>query len=192
MWKKILMAVAALVAVLLAVVASRPGSYQVERSATVAAPPAVVYAQVADFGRWAQWSPWAKLDPAMKTTLTGAPASVGHGYAWAGNDKVGEGRMTITEVAPGQRVGIKLEFLKPFASTSPSSFSLAPEGAGTRVTWKMTGTNGFVEKAFTLFMDFEKMIGADFDKGLSQLKAVAEAEARQAPAPTAAAPEPGK
>lgn len=190
MWKKALIVVAALVAVLVATIASRPGSYEVERSATMDAPPAVVYAQVADFGRWEQWSPWAKLDPGMKTTLTGAPASVGHGYAWAGNDKVGEGRMTITEAAPGQRVGIRLEFLKPFASTSPTTFTFTPDGARTRVSWRMVGTNGFVEKAFSLFMDFEKTIGADFDKGLAQLKAVAEAQARQAPAPTAAAEPP--
>ncbi len=190
MWKKILLVVAAVVAVLLATIASRPGSYEVERSATAAAPPSVVYAQVADFGRWAEWSPWAKLDPGMKTTLTGTPAAVGHGYAWAGNDKVGEGRMTITEAVPGQRVGIKLEFLKPFASTSPSSFALAPDGPGTRITWKMTGTNDFMGKAFSLFMDFEKMIGADFEKGLSQLKSVAESAPRQAAAPAPA--EPGK
>jgi len=188
MWKKILLVVAALIAVLLATIASRPGSYQVERSASAAAPPEVVYAQVSDFGRWAQWSPWAKLDPNMKTTLTGTPASVGHGYAWAGNDKVGEGRMTITEAAPGSRVGIKLEFLKPFASTSPTSFTLAPDGGGTRITWKMTGTNDFMGKAFSLFMDFEKMIGGDFDRGLAQLKAVSEAAARQAAAPATAEP----
>jgi len=187
-WKKILVVVAALIAVLLATVATRPAGYEVERSATVAAPPEVVYGQVSDFGRWAEWSPWAKLDPSMKTTLSGTPASVGHGYAWTGNDKVGQGRMTITEAAPGSRVAIKLEFLKPFASTSPTTFTLAPDGAGTRVTWKMTGTNDFMGKAFSLFMDFEKMIGGDFDKGLAQLKAVSETAARQAAAPAAAAP----
>lgn len=186
MLKKILLVVAAVVAVLVAIIATRPAGYQVERSATVAAPTAVVYAQVADFGRWAQWSPWAKLDPSMKTTLTGAPATVGHGYAWTGNDKVGEGRMTITELAPAGRVEIKLEFLKPFASVNATTFTFAPDGAGTRVAWKMRGENGFVEKAFSLFMDFEKMIGADFEKGLSQLRAAAEAEARAVPAPAGA------
>ncbi|MBI5070031.1 MAG: SRPBCC family protein [Deltaproteobacteria bacterium] len=181
MLKKVLLVVAAIVAVLVAVIATRPAGYQVERSATVAAPPEVVYAQVADFGRWAQWSPWAKLDPGMKTTLTGAPGSVGHGYAWVGNDKVGEGRMTITEAAPGSRVAIKLEFLKPMEAVSPTTFTFAPDGAGTRVSWKMVGTNNFMGKAMSLFMDFEKMIGGDFEKGLSQLRAAAEAEARAAP-----------
>jgi len=188
MWKKVLIVIGALLAVLLATIASRPAGYQVERSASVAAPPEVVYAQVSDFGRWSEWSPWAKLDPNMKTTLSGTPAAVGHGYAWAGNDKVGEGRMTITEAAPASRVGIKLEFLKPFASVSPTSFTLAPDGAGTRITWKMTGTNDFMGKAFSLFMDFEKMIGGDFEKGLAQLRAVSEAAARQAATPAAEPP----
>jgi hypothetical protein len=191
--KKILLVVAAVVAIFLAVVATRPSTYQVERSATVGAPPAVVYAQVADFGRWERWSPWAKLDPSMKTALTGAPSSPGHGYAWTGNDKVGEGRMTLTEVKAAERLAIRLEFLKPFASVNATTFTFAPDGAGTRVAWKMSGENGFVEKAFSLFMDFEKMIGADFEKGLSQLRAVAEAEVRAAPAaapPADAAPAP--
>lgn len=191
MLKKILIVAAAVIAVLVAIVASRPSTYEVERSATIGAPPDLVYAQVADFGRWSEWSPWAKLDPGMKTTLTGTAATPGHAYAWTGNDKVGEGRMTITELEPGRQVSIRLEFLKPFASTSATRFSFAPDGSGTRVGWKMSGTNGFVEKAFCIFMDMDKMIGGDFEKGLGQLKAVAEAEARQA-VPAQAAAEPAK
>jgi len=186
MWKKVLLVLAALVAILLATIASRPGGYEVERTATVAAPPAVVYAQVSDFSRWAEWSPWAKLDPSMKTTLTGTPASVGHAYAWAGNDKVGEGRMTITEATPSTRVAIRLEFLAPWKATNPTSFTFVPDGAGTRVNWKMAATNNFAMKAVSLFMDFEKMIGGDFDRGLAQLKAVSEAAARTAAAPVPA------
>lgn len=194
MIKKILLTVVVLVALavvgVLGAALTKPDGFKVERSAAMAVPPEAVYQQVADFKAWDRWSPWAKLDPAMKTDFGGTPGQPGATYHWTGNDQVGEGRMTITEVAPPSRLAIKLEFLKPFASTSPTTFTFAPDGAGTRVSWRMVGTNGFVEKAFTLFMDFEKMIGADFDKGLSQLKAVAEAEARLAPA--AAAAEPGK
>jgi uncharacterized protein YndB with AHSA1/START domain len=185
MLKKILAFVVAAVALLLAVIATRPADFKVERSRTVAAPPAVVYDQIADFGRWAAWSPWAKLDPAMKATVSGAPAAVGHGYAWAGNDKVGEGRMTIAALEPGRRVDIRLEFQKPMAAENPTTFALAPEGAGTRVTWTMTGHNGFVGRAFTLFMDMDKMVGGDFERGLASLQGVAEAEAAKAPPPQA-------
>src|SRR5205085_450764 len=135
----------------------------------IAAPPAVVQAQIADFHRWDAWSPWAKLDPAMKTTFEGTPGAVGSSYAWTGNDKVGEGRMTLTGVDPGV-VTIKLDFVKPFASTSTSTFQLVPRTSGTEVTWAMEGRNNFVAKAFTMVMDMDKMIGGDFEKGLAQMK----------------------
>jgi len=189
MWKRILLALAVLLAILLVVVATRPSTYRVERSATAAAPADVVYAQIADFHRWAAWSPWEKLDPGMKKTFEGPAMGQGAGYHWSGNDKVGEGSMTVTSARPGEQVVIRLEFLKPWASTNTTTFQLAPEGGGTRVAWIMEGHNDFMGKAVTLFMDMDKMIGADFERGLAQLKSVAEAEtAKGAPAPTARAP----
>jgi hypothetical protein len=183
MLKKILLFVAAAVAVFLAVVATRPSEFKVERSATVPAPPAVVYAQVADFGRWGAWSPWEKLDPSMKKEVTGTPGAAGHSYHWVGNKQVGEGRMTIVAARPGAGVDIKLEFLQPWQATNATTLATAAEGAGTRVTWTMTGTNNFMLKAVTLFMDMDKQIGGDFERGLASLKAVSEAEAARALAP---------
>jgi len=179
MLKKALALLVAALALLAAVIATRPSEFRLERSATVAAPPSVVFAQVSDFGRWAAWSPWEKLDPAMKKTVSGGPGSAGHGYHWTGNDQVGEGRMTVTEARPGERVDIRLEFLRPWQATNATSIATAAEGAGTRVTWTMTGRNGFMMKAVGLFMDMEKMVGSDFERGLASLKAVAEMEARR-------------
>jgi len=186
MLKKLLIAVVVVVAVFVAFAATRPASYRVTRSRTIGAPASVVYAQVADFHQWDKWSPWAKLDPAMKTTHTGPVAAPGSSYAWSGNDKVGEGKMTLVEAVPGQRLRITLEFLKPFAATSATEFGFAPRQGGTETTWTMEGHNSFVAKAFSVFMDMDKMIGNDFEKGLAQLKAVSEAEAQKA-APAAAA-----
>ena len=191
MLKKLLLSLAALVVILALVVATRPAGYRVSRSLAMAAPPAVAYAQVADFHAWDKWSPWAKLDPTMKTTFGGQTGAVGSTYFWNGNDKVGEGRMTISAAAPAQRLDIKLEFMRPFASVNASDFTFAPEGGGTKVTWTMDGDKGgFVGKAFGLVMDFDKMIGADFEKGLAQLKAVSEAEAKKGAAPMAAVAQP--
>ena len=117
---------------------------------------------------------WAKLDPAMKTTYAGPVAAPGSSYSWSGNDKVGEGRMTIVEAKPGERLRLHLEFLKPFASTSSTEFSFTPKAGGTETAWTMEGHNNFLGKAFSVFMDMDKMIGNDFQKGLSQLKAVAD------------------
>jgi hypothetical protein len=64
--------------------------------------------------RWEAWSPWAKLDPAMKTSFDGASDGPGAIYTWSGNNHVGEGRMTITGSQPDGLVRIKLDFLQAF------------------------------------------------------------------------------
>ena len=178
MVKKIAIGVLAVVVALVGFVATRPSSYTVARSVTVAAPADITLGQVSDFHKWAAWSPWGKLDPNMKVIYSGAESGTGAVYSWTGNDQVGEGRMTITNLVPNQKVEIKLEFIKPWTSTSATEFTTVADGAGTKITWSMTGHNGFVEKAFTAFVDMEGMLAKDFDKGLADLKKAAEAEAK--------------
>ena len=156
------------------VVALQPADFRIERSATMATTPATVFALINNFHQWDHWSPWAKLDPEMTTTFEGPEAGAGAVYSWSGNDLVGEGKMTITESRPDALVQIKLEFLRPMAATNTTRFALAPEGEGTTVTWSMEGTNNFVGKAFCLFMDMDKLVGGDFEKGLAAMKSVAE------------------
>jgi hypothetical protein len=154
---------------------SRPSTFHVERSSTIAAPPDSLYPRIANFHAWDAWSPWAKLDPKMKQQFGGVDGAVGSDYAWTSAvDKVGAGRMTLTEAQPSSRVGIKLDFLKPFKSTSSVTFNLAPEGAGTKVTWAMDGPMNFLSKFMCLFMNMDKMVGGDFEKGLANLKQQAE------------------
>jgi len=178
MLKKILLALVAIVVVFVGVVAMQPADYRVTRTTVLAAAPSDVFPHVNDFHRWEAWSPWAKLDPGMKVTYDGPPAGPGAVYTWTGNKDVDEGRMTLTDSRPGELVKIKLAFIKPFASMSAVDVALEPQGPATKVTWTMSGQNGFVEKAFCLFVSMDKMIGGDFEKGLAQLKAVVETGAR--------------
>lgn len=174
MLKYILGGLAAIVAVFLAVVALQPASFRIERTAQIAAPAPVVFAQVNDFGTWKSWSPYER-DPAMKKTFEGPPAGIGASYAWSGNDEVGEGRATIVESRPSELVRIKLEFLRPFAATNTAEFTFKQAGNGTAVTWALMGERNFVAKAVCLFMDMDKMVGGDFEKGLAQLGAAVKA-----------------
>lgn len=151
-------------------VSMQPDEFKIERSRTMTAPPGIVFGFVSDFDKWAAWSPWEKLDPAMKREITG-PAGSGAIYAWSGNDKAGAGRMTITECVAGEKVVIKLEFTRPMESVSTSAFTFTPEGTGTRVDWAMSGENNFLGKAFFSLLNCDDMIGADFDKGLAALDA---------------------
>jgi uncharacterized protein YndB with AHSA1/START domain len=174
MLKKILFALLGIIAALAVIVVLQPSDFRISRSTTIAAPAATVFEQVNDFHKWDGWSPWAKLDPNMKQSHEGSPTGVGASYWWSGNDQVGEGRMTLTESRPSEMIRIKLEFLKPFAATNTAEFSFNPDGNRTTVTWSMFGTNNFMAKAFGLVMNMDKLVGADFEKGLAQLKTVAE------------------
>jgi Polyketide cyclase / dehydrase and lipid transport len=172
---KILIGLAVIVVGFVAIVATQPSEFRVVRTATIAAPAPAVFAQVNDFHNWEAWNPWAKIDPAMKQAYEGAPAGTGAVYTWSGNKEAGEGRMTLIESRPSDLIRVQLEFLKPFRGTSIAEFTFKPEGDHTVVTWSMTGRNNFIAKAVHLFMDMDKMIGGNFEKGLAQMKSVVEA-----------------
>ena len=175
MLKWTLAAVAAVIVVFVIVVALQPSDFRIERSATMRAPAPAAFAQVNDFQNWQAWSPWEKVDPALKRQYEGPNAGTGAVYAWQGNKDVGEGRMTIMESRPGEVVRIKLEFFKPFAATNTAEFSFKPAGADTTaVTWSMAGQNTFLSKAICLFVDMDRMVGGMFDQGLTQMKAIVE------------------
>jgi len=175
MIKKILLALVVLIAGFAGVVAMQPSEFRVSRQATIAAPPGAVFAQVNDFHKWEAWSPWAKLDPNAKNTFEGPPAGQGSVFKWVGDSNVGEGSMTLTESQPSERIRIRLDFVKPFAGTSDVEFTFQPQGEQTVVTWSMHGHNNFIGKAISLFMNCDKMIGANFDEGLANIKKVVEA-----------------
>src|SRR2546423_14856332 len=122
MLKKILIGLAAVVGIFLIIVALQPAQYRVVRTATIPAAPAAVFDQVNDLHKWDAWSPWAKLDPAVKNTFEGPQAGTGAVFAWVGNSQVGEGRMTITDSRANELVRLKPAFIKPFASVATTEF----------------------------------------------------------------------
>ena len=162
------------VVAVLALAGTKPDHYHIERSATIAAAPAVVFAQVNDFRKWGAWSPWEKLDPAMKRTYGGPASGKGANYAWEGSSKVGAGRMEIVDSASPGRIQIQLDFLKPFEAHNTAEFTLQPKGDVTHVTWAMFGPSPFISKVMGLFFSMDAMIGKDFATGLANLKSAAE------------------
>ncbi len=178
MIKKILIGLAAALTVFAIVVAYQPAAFEIVRTARIGAPPATVFSEVNDFHQWDAWSPWAKIDPAMRQTHAGPSSGRGAVYSWAGNREVGEGRMTITESKPTELVRIQLEFIKPFAATNLADFTFTPEGTQTAVTWRMTGEKNYLSKAVFMFIDMDAMLGRDFEKGLASLKAVVEGRSK--------------
>lgn len=177
MLKKVVLALAVAVVGFFALVASRPSTFRVERSLTMAAPAELPFGLVNSFGNWRHWSPWEKLDPAMKKTLDGPFAGPGAIYMWSGNDKAGQGKMTILDSQLYERIRIQLEFIKPWQATNVTTFTFEPAPEGVTVRWAMEGQNTFMGKAFSLFMDMDGMIGKDFENGLATMKSLVEPEA---------------
>ena len=174
MLKTIAVIVVILIAGVLAFAMSKPDTFSVQRAASMKAPPEKIFAVVNDFHRWTEWSPWEKLDPAMKRTQSGAPSGKGAIYEWDGNSKAGAGRMEIIESTPAAKVGIQLDFIKPFEGHNIAEFTLAPQGETTDVTWTMHGPAPFISKLMQVFVSMDTMIGKDFEAGLANLKAVVE------------------
>lgn len=155
----------------------KPADYRISRSTLIGAPVKAIVPQIENFHRWEAWSPWEHLDPTMRKTFEGPETGVGAIYAWAGNSKVGEGRMTVVESRAGERLGIKLEFMKPFPSVCESGFTFQPEGQGTRVTWTMSGRHAPVARVMMLFMNMDRMVGGQFERGLEKLRTLVEGSA---------------
>lgn len=174
MIKKLAAIIVILIVALLGFAATRPDTFRIERRASIKAPPDKIFPLIDDFHRWGAWSPWEKLDPEMKRTYSGAESGPGAVYEWAGNSEVGKGRMEILETSPPSRVTIKLDFLEPFEGHSTAEFTLAPEGDATNVTWAMFGSNSYFEKVIGVFLSMDSMVGKDFEKGLADMKRVAE------------------
>lgn len=175
MFDIILILVAIAVVVFGIIIARQPSEFCVTRTAAMTAPASAVFARINDLRKWEAWSPWAKLDPEAKNTFEGPEAGVGAMMRWAGNKNVGEGSMTITESRPDDFVRFKLEFLKPFKATNTAEFTFKSEADQTSVTWSMYGKNNLIGKAMGLIMNCDKMVGGQFEQGLSAIKSIVEA-----------------
>ena len=170
----ILLALAFIAVLLIVMIAGQPDEFILTRSAKMSAPPETIFPHVNDLHQWEAWSPWAKLDPNARSAFDGPANGIGAAMTWAGNNKVGEGKMTITDSLPNQLIRFRLEFLKPMQATNTAEFTFRPEGGQTVVNWSMSGKNSFAGKIFGLFMNCEKMVGGQFEKGLVRMKSVVE------------------
>lgn len=190
MWKKILGGLIAVIFFALVVGLLLPSKIHVERSIVINAPPSTVFALINDFHKFNLWSPWAKLDPNTQYTFSGPDSGVGAKMEWRSENRdVGNGQHQIMVSKPDQHIQTALDFGD--MGTAFATFDLAATGAGTRVTWGFDRDNGYnmMGRYFGLMMD--KMIGPDFERGLANLKTLAESTspvATAVPSETPSAP----
>ncbi|MCC6948716.1 MAG: SRPBCC family protein [Bradyrhizobiaceae bacterium] len=163
-----------LVAGALAVAATRPDTFRVQRALDIQAPPEKIYPLLADLRRSVEWSPYEKKDPDMKRVYRGADSGKGAIYEWDGNKNIGAGSLEIADVSPPTKVVLKLNMVRPFTANNIVEYTLTPNGGATRVSWDMHGPNPYPAKVMQVFFDVDKMVGRDFEEGLASLKALAE------------------
>lgn len=172
------MMIAAIIAIILALlvvfIATRPPVFRVSRALAMNAAPAAIFPHINNLSAWNAWSPWAKMDPECKTVLEGPAEGVGCILRWDGDKRVGAGSMTITASVPNERVEIQLDFLRPFKGTSHATLALEAQASQTLVTWSMHGRNNFIGKAVSCVMNCEKIVGAQYQKGLENMRAIVE------------------
>lgn len=172
---KFALALSALIAGLLLYATSRPDSFRVERKISISAPPETIAAAISNFRNWRTWSPYENRDTSLQRQYSGAENGVGAVYAWQGNSQVGSGRMEILSATP-QEIRIQLDFFKPFTAHNTAIFRFTPQGSNTEVSWAMEGPLPYFAKIMHLFFNMDKMVGGDFEVGLSNLKQISESQ----------------
>lgn len=170
--KKILLGLGAIVVVFLLAALLLPSTYHVERSIVINEPVDKVYPQVANLNNWVLWNPWTAMEPTAKSEIKGSGKEIGSVWAWEG-EIIGTGSLTLKDLQPNQSVRSQLVFVAPQVMESDDIWNFNPTTEGTEVTWAMEGKLKYpIDRYFGLFMD--GMLGADFEKGLHNLKKVTE------------------
>lgn len=147
-----------------------PKTYHVERKIIVSANIDTVFKSLCSLKDQQEWSPWASKDPNMVVEYDGIDGQPGSTTHWIGNKEVGEGEQEIMKIVPLSYIETELRFLSPFNSRSIGFFTTQKVDQGTEVSWGFKGTNSFPTTIMMVFMDMEKAIGPDFEKGLADFK----------------------
>jgi hypothetical protein len=174
MLKIIALVVVVLIAGVLIYAATKPDTFRVQRSATINASPEKIFPLINDLHTFNTWNPYDKKDPNATGSYSGPASGKGAAYAFEGNKDVGKGNIEITESSPTSKVTMALNMLSPFEAHNIVEFTLEPAGDTTNVTWAIHGPMPYMSKVMCIFFDMDNMVGKDFEKGLSDLKAVVE------------------
>ena len=168
---KIFLVLLAIAGAIAAIATAMPTDYRVQRSIKIAAPASDIFPHVNDFTKWKPWNPFLEKDPDCPVTPDGA--GKGATYKWnseKGFGGAGEGKMTIVESEPNERIKIDLEFIRPLPHSAEAEFTFKQEGDETVVTWSISGKRDYKLKVLHSIMPMDMMLGEIFMKGLTRMK----------------------
>lgn len=166
-YKIIVLVLLTLLAIFFILALTQSKDLSIERSLIIKAPQQTVFNQIKYFNNWTNWSPWYAKEPTMKMLYLGQDGQVGSSYRWKG-DEMGEGEMSNVGINNNQ-LNYNLKFIKPWEGLAEGSLVAEDMGNGTTmVKWSMINHGTFPFNALNFFM--ERIIGNDFEEGLSLLK----------------------
>ncbi|PJZ47238.1 SRPBCC family protein [Leptospira brenneri] len=175
--RKISIGLIGLVAIPLIVALFLPTQYQVERTIDINKPASEVFDFIRMLKNQDKYSVWAKKDPNMKRIFTGQDGNIGFISRWESSDQeVGTGEQEIKMVnADALEMQTELRFIEPMEATERSYMKVSSlDQKKSKVIWGFDGSIPYPSNLICLFMNFDELIGKDFEEGLSNLKVVLE------------------
>jgi len=170
----LLYVIGALIALLLLYAALRPAQRSISRSLIIAARPETLFPYINNGKKSFEWMPWKDSDPGVTMQYSGPAEGVGASSAWVSSGKMGIGNAVIVASVLNKSVQTQLTYTKPVAMSQLAEISLEPVTSGTKVTWSVNCHNGFFFRLIGLFVNFDKLVGGEFEKGLRKLKSLTE------------------
>jgi uncharacterized protein YndB with AHSA1/START domain len=177
MLKKIIGLLALTIALFMGYVALQSPHYVISREITINASPELLFPYINNSKRANTWMPWQEVDPGVVMSFAGPNEGVGSTSSWNSDGQMGTGKAEVVESIPNSLVKTKLSYEQPMVMSQMAEISLTTTPPGTRVRWSVTGENTFIGRLFCFFMNMDKMVGGQFEKGLTKLKQLAEGEA---------------
>lgn len=175
---KLLFLLISIVAIVLIVGLFVDGDFSVSRKVTINQPKDVVFDYLSLIGNQQEYGVWQKKDPKIDIKTTGTDGTVGFISSWDSKmEEVGKGEQEIKEIVDDKLIATEIRFIRPMETTSQAYLEISEESANSStVEWKLEGGSPYPWNIFALFMDMDKEIGPDLDKGLKNLKSILESQ----------------
>jgi len=159
-------------------IAVQPSEFAFQRSIVINAPQELVFNKVNTYKKWPEFSPWLEQDKNATLKYNTINEGLNSSYSWNG-DILGEGSMTTVSVNKPDSLKQRIDFVKPFESSSMVNWKFEKQTNSTKVTWKMSGKQDFMTKMYTTFNgSIEENTAKDFERGLFKLDSVVRADMR--------------
>jgi hypothetical protein len=175
--KKILLALLILIAIPLIAALFMKKDYAVEREITVNKPVSEIFEYLKYLKNQKEFSTWTNKDPKSIITYKGVDGTIGAISTWDGNKQVGKGEQEIKKIDSLKRIDVELRFIKPFEGVANAYFTTeAIDSTSTKVKWGINGRDEYPLNFMQVFINYDTMMGTEFEAGLKNLKTVLETQ----------------